>query len=47
MAATDAHEWLSLIDITGPFLAPPVLDAAFPQGLDGLEGTKNRYSAGL
>ena len=40
MAATDAHEWLSLIDITGPFLAPPVLDAAFPQGLDGLEGTK-------
>ena len=40
MAASDAHEWLSLIDISGPFLAPPVLDSAFPQGLDGLEGAK-------
>ena len=40
MAATDAHEWLSLIDISGPFLAPPVLDVAFPQGLDGLDGSK-------
>ena len=42
MAANDAYEWLSLIDISGPFLAPPILDAAFPQGLDGLEGTKKR-----
>lgn len=40
MAANDEHEWLSLIDISGPFLAPPVLDVAFPQGLDGLEGSK-------
>ena len=40
MAVNDAHEWLSLIDISGPFLAPPVLDVAFPQGLDGLEGAK-------
>ncbi|MDA0892712.1 MAG: hypothetical protein O3C15_10395, partial [Proteobacteria bacterium] len=40
MAAIDAHEWLSLIDISGPFLAPPVLDDKFPQGFDGLEGKK-------
>ena len=40
MAVNDAHEWLSLIDISGPFLAPPVLDVAFPQGLDGLDGSK-------
>lgn len=26
-------EWLSLIDISGPFLAEPVLKDAFPQGL--------------
>jgi hypothetical protein len=35
-------EWLSLIDISGPFLAEPVLKDAFPQGLDGLDSTKRR-----
>jgi len=33
-------EWLSLIEISGPFLAEPVLKEAFPQGLEGLEPSK-------
>jgi hypothetical protein len=33
-------EWLSLIEISGPFLAEPVLKDAFPQGLEGLEPEK-------
>lgn len=33
-------EWLSLIEISGPFLAEPVLKEAFPQGLEGLEPAK-------
>ncbi len=27
-------EWLSLVEISGPFLSIPVLQRAFPQGLD-------------
>ena len=27
-------EWLSLIEVSGPFLSMPVLDRVFPQGLD-------------
>lgn len=27
-------EWLSLVDISGPFLAPAVLEEVFPQGLE-------------
>jgi hypothetical protein len=38
----DAHEWLSLIDVSGPFLAVPVLERAFPQGLEGLDPRKKR-----
>lgn len=30
-------EWLSLLDITGPFLSMPVLLSAFPQGLDAYD----------
>ncbi len=30
------HEWLHLIEVSGPFLATPVLEESFPQGLDGL-----------
>ncbi len=30
-------EWLSLIDVSGPFLSIPVLDKVFPQGLDVVE----------
>lgn len=33
-------EWLSLIDVSGPFLAEPVLKEAFPQGLGGLDTAK-------
>jgi hypothetical protein len=33
-------EWLSLIEISGPFLAEPVLQEAFRQGLEGLEPAK-------
>ena len=35
MTAFSRHgEWLSLIDVSGPFLAEPVLKQAFPQGLE-------------
>jgi hypothetical protein len=30
-------EWLSLVEISGPFLSVPVLERAFPQGLDALD----------
>jgi hypothetical protein len=30
------HEWLELIEVSGPFLALPVLREAFPQGLEEL-----------
>jgi len=36
------HEWLSLIDVSGPFLALPVLDRAFPQGLEPLDPQKKK-----
>jgi hypothetical protein len=35
-------EWLSLIDVSGPFLAEPVLKDAFPQGLEGLDTAKKK-----
>jgi hypothetical protein len=35
-------EWLSLIDVSGPFLTESVLKEAFPQGLEGLESEKRR-----
>jgi len=31
------NEWLSLIEISGPFLSLPVLMRTFPQGLDALD----------
>jgi hypothetical protein len=30
-------EWLSLLDVSGPFLAEPVLKEALPQGLEGVD----------
>jgi hypothetical protein len=33
-------EWLSLIEVSGPFLTPPVLIRAFPQGLPKVDGRK-------
>lgn len=35
-------EWLSLIDVSGPFLAEPVLETVFPQGLAALNGRKRK-----
>lgn len=43
MSATNLHErWLSLIEISGPFLAVPILKEVFPQGLDELESAKRK-----
>ena len=43
MSATSTHDdWLSLIEISGPFLAVPVLKEAFPQGLEELDATKRK-----
>lgn len=35
-------EWLSLIEISGPFLAVPVLKDVFPQGFEELDGFKRK-----
>jgi len=43
VSALEQHsEWLSLIDVSGPFLAEPVLKSAFPQGLEGLDAEKRK-----
>ncbi|OIM98653.1 TetR family transcriptional regulator [Polynucleobacter sp. MWH-Tro8-2-5-gr] len=43
MSSKNIHdEWLSLVEISGPFLAPPVLNEAFPQGLDLLDPAKRK-----
>ena len=43
MSADDIHhDWLRLIEISGPFLAPPVLKEVFPTGLEGLDGLKRK-----
>jgi type I restriction-modification system DNA methylase subunit len=43
MSSTSVHDdWLSLIEISGPFLAVPVLKEAFPQGLEELDGNKRK-----
>jgi len=34
------HEWLNLLEVSGPFLAIPVLREAFPQGLEELQGAR-------
>lgn len=39
---TQHHDWLSLVEISGPFLAVPVLKEAFPQGLEELNATKRK-----
>lgn len=36
-------EWLSLIEISGPFLAVPVLKKAFPQGLEAVDARVRKY----
>lgn len=43
MSLNNIHaEWLSLVDISGPFLAIPVLTHTFPQGLKVLSSFKCR-----
>jgi len=43
MSTNNIHdEWLSLVEISGPFLAPLVLKEAFPQGLDLLDPGKRK-----
>ncbi len=43
MSAVSPHgEWLSLIDISGPFLAEPVLKDTFPQGLEEIDASKRK-----
>ncbi len=36
------HDWLALIEISGPFLAVPVLKEVFPQGLEELDGIERK-----
>ena len=38
-------EWLSLLEISGPFLSMPVLLRAFPQGLDAHDPTLSARSS--
>ena len=33
---SNEHEWLNLVEVSGPFLAVPVLRDVFPQGLEAL-----------
>lgn len=42
MSYENQYDWLSLIEISGPFLAVPVLKEVFPQGLDELSGSKRK-----
>lgn len=35
-------EWLSLIEVSGPFLAEPILKDAFPQGLEKIDPFKKK-----
>jgi hypothetical protein len=43
MSFNESHaEWLSLIEISGPFLAVPVLKEVFPQGLEQLDIDKRK-----
>jgi hypothetical protein len=35
-------EWLNLIEKSGPFLVPSVLESAFPQGLDAVDTTARK-----
>ena len=36
------HEWLNLLEVSGPFLAVPVLCELFPQGLEELDASRAR-----
>ena len=34
------HEWLNLVEVSGPFVAVPVLREVFPQGLEELQASR-------
>ena len=36
------NEWLSLIEVSGPFLSVPVLERVLPQGLDAHDSDQSR-----
>jgi hypothetical protein len=42
MTVSQHAEWLSLIEVSGPFLAVSVLEESFPQGLDILESNERQ-----
>lgn len=43
MSSTNIHSlWLSLMDRSGPFLSPNVLESAFPQGLEAFDSKIRR-----
>ena len=35
-------EWLSLVEISGPFLAIPVLERVFPQGFEATDARSRK-----
>lgn len=39
---TEHSDWLAQVEISGPFLAEPVLREAFPQGFEGLDASKRQ-----
>ena len=40
--SNEHSEWLNLVPHSGPFLAEPVLNQAFPQGLEKLDPIKKK-----
>ncbi len=40
------HEWLNLVEVSGPFLAVPVLREVFPQGLEELDTSRAKRLRG-
>lgn len=40
------HEWLNLLEVSGPFLAVPVLREVFPQGLEELDASRAKRLRG-
>jgi len=40
MTLSAKHDWLNLLEVSGPFLAVPVLREVFPQGLEELDSSR-------
>lgn len=40
VARIPEHSWLALVDVSGPFLAVPVLREVFPQGIEELDASR-------